>query len=283
MTKPVMLIGAAFAVGGAHIGTRHAANVIKQHLLSGIKWHGIVWQYPPHLKNYHTALPILKKSTRQLAHHIRRAKTNYFPIIMGGDHSCAIGTWQGMSKQRQKMGLLWIDAHFDSHTTDTSYTQRAHGMPLAMLLGYDKDKMIANNTAIIDYRYCVIFGARSFEAEEQRLLNKLNVRYYTMDEIKRRGFYRCFNEAWRTVAACQYGFGLSLDLDAIDPKFAPAVSVKEPKGLAWSFLLQALKQHRHAHKLQAFEVVEFNPYLDKQHRTLNILKQTIRVYCPKRG
>ena len=283
MTKPLMLTGAAFAIGGAHIGTRHAPVVIKRRIGTRFKQHRIVWQYPPYLKSYRAAVPILKKSTRQLAHHIRITKSSYFPIIIGGDHSCAIGTWQGISNARQKIGLLWIDAHFDSHTAKTSYTQRTHGMPLAMLLGCDEDKVIANNTAIVDYRHCIIFGARSFEPEEQRLLNELNVRYYTMKEIKTRGFYRCFNEAWRKVSACQYGFGISLDLDAIDPKFAPAVSVKAPRGLAWSLLFQALTIRRHTYKLKAVELAEFNPYLDKQHRTLDIIKQLIRVYSHKRG
>lgn len=116
MRKPLCLIGAAFAVGGAHIGTRYAPTFIKKHTYSAHKWHTIVWQHPPHLKSFRAAVPILKKSSNQLAHQVRQIKTQFLPMIIGGDHSCAIGTWQGVI-QKHPIGLLWIDAHFDSHVT----------------------------------------------------------------------------------------------------------------------------------------------------------------------
>lgn len=149
---------------------------------------------------------------------------------------------------------------------------------IAMLLGYDKQNIISNKIPIVNHRHCVIFGARSFEHEEQILLNKLNIRYYTMAEIKRRGFYRCFDEAWRIVSACPSGFGISLDLDAIDTTFAPAVSVKVNHGLSWPLLYNALRQHRRPIKLKAIELTEFNCYLDKQKRTLRIVQQFICIY-----
>lgn len=280
MTKPRILIGAAFALGGAKIGTQRAPYFLKQHLSKkqSITWRTIVWQKPPYLKKYIAGVTILQQSCLQLSRQIKACKTAFFPIIIGGDHSCAIGTWQGMATAHKKIALLWIDAHFDSHTPQTSQSQRAHGMPLAVLLGHGDKRLLQYNDAVINAKHTVIFGARSFEAEELDLLKKLKVRYYTMTEIKQRGFYVCFNEAWHRVSACKNGFGLSIDLDGIDPSFAPAVSVKEPNGLYWPHLLRALQQHKRMSKLKAVEVVEFNPYLDRQKRTLNITKQLIKAY-----
>ena len=280
MTKPSILIGAAFAVGGANTGTRRAPYFLQQHLNASSRpqWRTIIWQNPSYLKNYAMSWQIIQHSCLKLSRHVKATKTHFLPFIIGGDHSCAIGTWQGIAKPNKKIGMLWIDAHFDSHTPCTSHSQRTHGMPLAILLGHGDTGLLQHKQAVIDAKYTIVFGVRSFEPEELTLLQQLNVRYYTMLEIKQRGLNVCFNEAWRKVLACKNGFGLSLDLDGIDPMFAPAVSVKEQHGLSWPHLLKSLQQQKTTPKLKAIEVVEFNPYLDRQKRTLNVIKQLFRAY-----
>lgn len=280
MTKPYILIGAAFAAGGANTGTRRAPYFLQHHIKAPKrqKWRTTVWQHPANLKNYAMGWQIIQQSCLELSRQVNAVKTHFLPIIVGGDHSCAIGTWQGMTSPHKKIGMLWIDAHFDSHTPYTSRSQRAHGMPLAVLLGHGDSRLLQHKKAVIDAKHTVVFGVRSFEPEELTLLKHLNVRYYTTHEIKKRGLRVCFNEAWRTVLACNNGFGLSLDLDSIDPMFAPAVSVKEKNGLFWPHLLNSLQQQKITPKLKAIEVVEFNPYLDRQKRTLNIIKQLFRAY-----
>ncbi len=280
MTKPSILIGAAFAVGGANTGTRRAPYFLQQHLKASSRpqWRTIIWQNPSYLKNYAMSWQIIQHSCLKLSRHVKATKTHFLPFIIGGDHSCAIGTWQGIAQPNKKIGMLWIDAHFDSHTPCTSHSQRTHGMPLAILLGHGDTGLLQHKQAVIDAKYTIVFGVRSFEPEELTLLQQLNVRYYTMLEIKQRGLNVCFNEAWRKVLACKNGFGLSLDLDGIDPMFAPAVSVKEQHGLSWPHLLKSLQQQKTTPKLKAIEVVEFNPYLDRQKRTLNVIKQLFRAY-----
>jgi len=277
MRKPRILIGAAFAIGGASVGNRRAPFFLRSHYLAKIKWRTIVWQAALGIKPYPDSLNTLHQDCLKLSHHLQKTQPHFLPIIIGGDHSCAIGTWQGLATPSKKIALLWIDAHFDSHTPDTSASQRLHGMPLAVLLGQGDKCLLWHKAGVIETQHSVVFGVRSFEAGEAELLQQLGVRYYTMNEIKQRGFYPCFNEAWRTVSSCQSGFGLSIDLDAIDPVFAPAVSVKEPHGLNWPRLLKALSR-KNLHQLKAVELVEFNPYAERQGRTLKLIKQLLRTY-----
>lgn len=172
------------------------------------------------------------------------------------------------------MGLLWIDAHFDSHTPKTSQSQRIHGMPLAVLLGEGDALLLLQNRAVVKPQYTVVFGVHSFEAGEPELLTRHGVRYYTMTEIHQRGLTVCLNEAWRIVASCPHGFGVSIDLDALDPTFAPAVSVSEKHGLFLPLLVKALaKQNKQ--RLKAIELVEFNPYREHNKRTLRALTTLI--------
>lgn len=277
--KTVSLIGAAFSVGGASTGSRRAYSFYRRHYPSArlrrkLLWHGTVWQNSTTLQSYPDGLPAIRQSCRQLAHKVKQIRHNHFPVVIGGDHSCAIGTWSGMTLNRPPLGLLWIDAHFDSHTPATSQSQRIHGMPLAVLLGEGDTRLLSHPHPILNPQYTVVFGVHSFEAGEPELLRRKGVRFYTMDEIRRRGLDRCLSEAWRTVAACPQGFGVSLDLDSIDPKYAPAVSVAEPKGLPLPLLLASLTRQP-KRRLQALEVAEFNPYREHHRRTVKALTTLI--------
>lgn len=277
--KTVTLIGAAFSIGGASTGSRRAYSFYRRHKGSTranhkFRWHGIVWQNSTTLQNYPAGLPAIRQSCRQLAHKVRQIRQSHFPVVIGGDHSCAIGTWHGMTLDRPPIGLLWIDAHFDSHTPATSQSQRIHGMPLAVLLGEGETSLLTPPHPVLDPRHTVVFGVHSFEAGEPELLLRHGVRFYTMDEIRRRGLNRCLSEAWKTVAACPHGFGVSLDLDSIDPKYAPAVSVAEPEGLPLPLLLVSLARQP-KHRLRAVEIAEFNPYNEHHRRTIHALTTLI--------
>lgn len=274
--KPVALIGAAFSVGGASPGTRRGCifyrrSACNQHRF---RWLDMIWQPAGPLQNYPQGLPALRHSCRQLAQKTAWRRRSHLPVIIGGDHSCAIGTWHGMYANRRRLGLLWIDAHFDSHTPVTSQSLHMHGMPLAVLLGESGDEWGWPAHAVVDARHTVVFGVRSFEEGEPQLLQRHGVRFYTMNEIRKRGLYRCLTEAWRLVAASPGGFGVSLDLDGLDPSFAPAVSVREPRGLSLPRLRQALAQQRRD-RLKALEITEFNPYREHDKRTVKALTTLI--------
>lgn len=205
----------------------------------------------------------------------------HFPIIIGGDHSNAVGTWSGVVtalNAKGEFGLIWIDAHMDSHTYETSPSKAFHGMPLAALLGYGEPEFVnlGGIAPKLSPQHVVLMGIRSFEEGEQKLLEKLNVRIMYMDEIKRRGFDECFKEAVSIVKNGTKNFGVSLDLDFFDPEFAPATPSLEPNGGNPSNVLPSLKKLQNEERLAAFEIVEFNPKTDVNGITLNLIQDVIK-------
>lgn len=203
-------------------------------------------------------------------------------VVLGGDHSCAIGTWSGVAaalakQQESELGLIWIDAHMDSHTFETTSTGNIHGMPLAALLGYGDPALtqIGMPRPKIDPKRLVLIGIRSFEAEEEKLLQRLGVRIYNMEAIAKRGLDRIFAEAIAYIKENSLKFGVSLDVDAIDPFDAPGVGVPEANGISGETLCEVLTQLRQETSLIGVEVVEYNPYHDKDHKTERLIKEIL--------
>jgi arginase len=203
-----------------------------------------------------------------------------FPLVIGGDHSCAIGTWSGVHAHLAdtgRLGLLWIDAHMDSHTFKTSPSQAIHGMPLACLLGHGDAKLtqlMSDRPKVLPQDVCLI-GVRSFESGEAALLRTLGVRVYFMDEVKKRGLREVFREAIAHVSQHTVGYGISLDLDALDPAEEAGVGSPVPNGLHRVELLAALESIHSDSKLLALEVVEYNPHRDNNYETA----QAVRELC----
>lgn len=198
----------------------------------------------------------------------------FCPFIVGGDHSIAIGTWSAIYQHYQKdFGLIWIDAHLDAHTPETSPSQARHGMPLAALLGYGDCELtaIGSTQAKLKPENLVIIGARSFEQGEQDLLNQLGVRIMYMDEVRQRGFSECFNEAVSLATKNNQNFGISFDIDAFDPSIAPGTGAAEPGGLWEDEVLSAMRSILDHERLLGFELVEFNPSLDINDQTLKLI------------
>lgn len=201
-----------------------------------------------------------------------------FPVVIGGDHSVAIGTWSGVARHvGAPVGLLWIDAHLDSHTPDTSYSGAIHGMPLACLLGRGDKRLL--NLGIqgqqVDAAHTVVFGARSYEPEEAEFLARLGVRVIGQEEIEQRGFAAALDDALAIVTAASGGFGVTLDLDALDPSAAPGVGSPEPEGLGPADLLPALARLANHARLLAVEIVEYNPDRDQFGQTAWLLSRLV--------
>lgn len=297
----IALLGAAFSAGGAHPGCRHAPQVFRereyrawrrrlarQQLALSVFWAGIVREenpipLPMHCPAARRAL--LRNSQRLMRNTLRLRRGGSLPVVIGGDHSCAIGTWTGIATaQRRPLGLLWIDAHFDAHTPDSSASQRLHGMSLAVLLG-EGDAALARmggQAPVVEARYCAVIGVRSYEAEEPLRLARLGVRFYTREEIRRRGLPAVLSEAWRRVAAAPGGFGVSLDLDVLDPMLAPGVSVPEHGGLHPDKLARLLARQPHKERLRGLELVELNPNRDPQGKTLRLLPKLMTALLIRR-
>lgn len=211
-----------------------------------------------------------------------------FFTVFGGDHSCAIGTWSGVAsalKQQGPLGLLWIDAHMDSHTFDTTPSGNIHGMPVAALLGYGAEeltKILEATPKILPEHICLI-GIRSFENGEAELLRKLGVRIYFIEEVQKRGLTIVMQEALAIVKKGTAAFGISIDVDSIDPHEAPATGTPEANGLKSTELLNALQLINTDPKYIGAEITEYNPHLDENNITLNLIQRLLIALLPRRN
>ena len=227
-------------------------------------------------------LEIVERFSHSLAELTERSiDVGNFPFIIGGDHSCAIGTWSGIAtamKKKGDIGLIWIDAHLDSHTPETSETQAIHGMPLAALLGHGHESLtsIASDSPKLKPEHVVVIGARSYEAGEHKLLNDLGVTIFYMEDVNQFGLQWCFAEAIGIVGRASAGFGISLDIDALDLEQAPGVGSPVPGGIALPYLLDMFDEMPRE-KLIGFEMVEYNPHLDKEEKTAQACSQIMQA------
>lgn len=233
--------------------------------------------------NLDSKLEIVEGFSHQLADLTERSiDVDNFPFVIGGDHSCAIGTWSGIAtamKKKGDIGLIWIDAHLDSHTPETSETQAIHGMPLAALLGHGHESLttIASDDTKLKPEHVVVIGARSYEAGEHKLLNDLGVTIFYMEDVDQFGLQWCFEEAIGIAGRASAGFGISLDIDALDLKQAPGVGSPVPGGIDLAYLLDMFDEMPRE-KLIGFEMVEYNPSLDIDNKTAvacSLIMQTI--------
>lgn len=206
------------------------------------------------------------------------------PLVIGGDHSCAIGTWSGAAqrfREQGPLGLIWIDAHMDSHTPETSLSGSIHGMPLAALLGYGAPELVdigSFSPKILPAHLCLI-GIRSFESGEADLLRRLGVRIFFMDEIKQRGIAAVMAEALAIAQHGTVGFGISIDLDAFNPKESPGVGTPVRHGLHHLALDKALAGIMHHPRLVALELAEYNPRRDRNQLSLKLTANLLSAFC----
>ena len=209
-----------------------------------------------------------------------KLKNNILPLVVGGDHVCAIGTWSGVRAvlpPEQDLGLIWIDAHMDSHVPDTSPSGALHGMPLACLLGEGPEALIklGGPAPKLQPRHVCLIGVRSFESDERALLEHMGVRVYFMEEVRARGFATVWQEAVRHVGQGVAGYGITIDLDAIDPRDAPGVGTPARDGIAGDDLIRAVQQLHDDPGLLAVEIAEYNPHQDLDRLTLKLLRRLI--------
>lgn len=215
---------------------------------------------------------IAELSTRLAQHTFHLTKTQQQFAVLGGDHSIAIGTWSGARAgldKNQALGLIWVDAHMDSHTADTSPSGAVHGMPLAVLLGYGDHKFTTIGTAqtkLLPQHVCLI-GVRSYESGEATLLERLGVRIFGMREVQLRGLEQVMSEAIAIASTGTAGFGVTIDLDGIDPSDAPGIGSPAADGLIATDLLTALRQIFGHPRLLGVEIAEYNPVKDIDQRT----------------
>ncbi len=195
--------------------------------------------------------------------------TGATPLVLGGDHSVAIGTLSGMAAAAgHSGGLIWIDAHGDLNRPETSPTGNVHGMPLAAVLGLAGERFAHHDLVLpaVDPTRVALVGARSLDPGERELIRSHGIRVFTMSEIDRIGIERAVTEALARVAGPGF-VHLSLDLDALDPEVAPGVGTPVRGGLTYREAHLACELVAESGLVGSLEVVEVNPILDRENTT----------------
>jgi arginase len=195
------------------------------------------------------------------------------PIVLGGDHSIAVGTVSGMAeslrRNGKKLGLLWFDAHADFNTPDISPSGNVHGMPMASIMGYGPIELthIFGYTPKIQPEHAVMIGIREVDMEERALVKKSGVRVFTMKDIDRRGIGAIMDEALSIVTTGTDGFATTLDADFLDPIESPGVATPVRGGADYREAHLAMEMIADTKKMVSFEITEINPILDVQNKT----------------
>ncbi|MBL4818628.1 MAG: arginase [Deltaproteobacteria bacterium] len=278
----VSLIGAALGLGSSLSGCAQGPDILRQHqpeLLMSNAHVQAIWDelIRANRSRPENVVSTISRFCLALAERVKETIDNgeRFTVI-GGDHACAIGTWTGAAMaiaDRGPLGLVWIDAHLDAHTPETSPSHCIHGMPVASLLGYgapDLTDLLRPEAKLLPQHLCLV-GVRSYEQDEIELLKKLGVRIILMEEIHRYGLEAALFEAVNIASSGTAGFGISIDVDAIHTDDAPAVGTPAADGIRATQLISAIAKLNTGQNLLGYEIAEFNPSLDIEEQTVNTI------------
>jgi arginase len=220
-------------------------------------------------------LPEIKATCGQIADLVARAiAEGHLPLVLGGDHSVALGTLSGLARRRGPGGVLWIDAHGDLNRPATSPTGNVHGMPLAAALGLGGDDFANETWALPAVDRAALIGTRELDPGERELLATPDVAVFTMSDIDRVGVQRAVLESLEHVS--ELGFlHVSLDMDALDPEIAPGVGTPVRGGLSYREAHLAMELIAESGLAGSLEVVEVNPILDRENATAELAVELV--------
>lgn len=227
-------------------------------------------------------LPEITEACQKLADEVEAAlDSGSTPIILGGDHSIAIGSVAGLSafhrKRDQNVGVIWFDAHGDMNTPETSPSGNIHGMPFAAILGHGAKELthISGFAPKVLPEDCVLIGARSVDPDEAVALKASGIRIVTMRELDERGMSAVMDEAMWLASRRTAGFHVTMDMDFVDPDFAPGVGTPVPGGPTYRESHLAMEKIADSGKMLSFELTEVNPVLDISNKTAELGVQLI--------
>ena len=203
----------------------------------------------------------------------RTLEDEVFPVSLGGDHSIAIGTLTGVAKfyhdKRQSVGCIWIDAHGDMNTPDSSPSGNVHGMPFAAVLGHGPAPLtqIFGYAPKLEPKNCVLIGIRDLDPRERRLVKESGVNTFTMRDIDEQGMRAVMKTAMELASEGTAGFAVSFDMDVVDPEYAPGVGTPVSGGITFREAHLAMEMIADSKKMASIEIVEVNPIIDVMNKT----------------
>jgi arginase len=233
-------------------------------------------------------LPQIAATCQRLATLVGRAMPGSVPLVLGGDHSVAIGTVSGVSQyfreQNRKTGLIWLDAHADMNTPESSPSGNVHGMPLACIVGMGPPELtgIFGYQPKVEPRHAVIVGLRDVDRMEKEQVRDSGVHAFTMRDIDERGLRSVMEQAIAVAREGTAGFHLSLDMDFVDPQDAPGVGTPVRGGATYREAHLALEMICDSGNMVSMEVVEVNPVIDEVNRTADLAVELIMSGLGKR-
>lgn len=213
---------------------------------------------------------------------VKKMKQGFFPITLGGDHAIAIPSSLADCYINEEIGMIWIDAHGDYNTFETTTTGNIHGLPLATITGYKCEELRRfHKGETINPNKTVIVGARSLDPGERENLRYSGVTVFTTEDIKKEGVQKIMEKAWEIAGHKTKSVHVSYDLDVIDPEVAPGVSIPEFDGIDEKEAMDICDNIiEHFHQISSFDLVELNPLRDMNRKTeqiaLNILAKVIK-------
>jgi arginase len=197
----------------------------------------------------------------------------FLPLVLGGDHSIAAGVAAGVSaffrKDKRQIGYLWLDAHGDMNTPDSSPSGNVHGMPLAAIMGYGAPELVD----LLGFKpkaepgNIVIVGARDLDAQERKIVKKSGIHVFTMRDIDERGMREVMSDALKYCTDDTAGMAVSLDMDFVDPSDAPGVGTPVRGGVTYREAHLAMEMIADSEAMVSLEIVEINPIIDEHNRT----------------
>jgi arginase len=216
----------------------------------------------------------ISEACRDLADAVRKTlDDDMVPLILGGDHSIAVGTTAGATahfkKESKRIGLIWLDAHGDMNTPESSPSGNVHGMPLASIMGYGPQELteLAGVKPMVEPRNVVLVGIRDLDSKERRLVKDSGVHILTMRDIDERGMREVMALALRFAGDDTAGIAVSLDMDFVDPSDAPGVGTPVRGGVTYREAHLALEMIADSRSMVSFEIVEVNPVIDVGNNT----------------
>jgi arginase len=207
---------------------------------------------------------------------LKTLESGKIPIVLGGDHSVAAGTVAGVAefyrRQSQKIGLIWIDAHTDINTPESSPSGNVHGMPLAATMGLGPPELsnIFDFSPKVNPENCVLVGVRDIDAIEKENVRRAGIEVFTMRDIDERGMRTIMEEALRMAERGTVGYHVSLDMDWVDPEDAPGVGTPVRGGATYREAHLAMEIIADHGRMLSFEIVEVNPVIDEHNRTAEL-------------
>lgn len=270
VNKMLELIGFPMKYGCNINGSDLGIDVLKKH---------IIFDYLINVKKYKTDYNSVLQNDIKLAKVVNKIiKDKNIPITIGGDHSLSIGTIAGSSQNYDDLGIIWFDTHPDLNTNKTTLTNNIHGYPLASSIGYGQKKLVYlyNKKIKVNYNNVILFAINDIDKKEQELIDKLNIKTFTLDYIKNNGIEKSINEAISYLK--NKNIHLSIDIDSINYSECPGVNVanKYKNGLSKKEAILAINNFIKKLKIVSVDIVEYNPLNDINNKSLNII---LDIYC----